>query len=330
MASKRRFKFNQFDDSEKVLVINLLNRTNLFSPIAPSVENKPLEHDVMFDFGEYNISYTDSYLNMNDYLLYVFILKKWLFENEGAPSYLNSIEINFDEVITFFNKKDKYSKDLKKRYDSFNKSLNRLKNVKIRLNDNDQTESFDNSLLDNRSCFCEEKETLIAVIPPFIKDQYNEYNYAFINFDWFKIIKTQRARALYRFLITHSKSFNTHSLPFLKQLLNLSKDDGRAHDQVIATFKELKALNLVENVETNKKFKSGKKRKKSDYTYSCLTKRQLVEFYKEVVREAQKEKKAQAVMDNKKFEFFEAPKPDIKPNNSGNRVFNEPDYDLPF
>ncbi len=330
MTTKRKSRINQFDDSEKVLVINLLNRTNIFSPIAPSLENKPLKHDVTFNFGEYNISYTNSYLSMNDYLLYVLILKKWLFANEGVPKYLDNIEICFEDVITFFNKKDKYSKDLKKRYDSFNKSLVRLKNVKIRFNSDDQTENIDNCLLDDSSYFCHEKEVLIATIPSFIKAQYNEFNYAFINFDWFKMIKTQRGKALYRFLITHSKSFNTHSFSFFKKLLNLTEDEGRAHDQINAAFKELKTLGLLENVEVNKKLRSGKKRKISSYTYSSLTKRQLVEFYREEVRMAIKEKKVQAIMENKKYEFPEPPKPLSPPSHSGNRIFPDPYDDIRF
>jgi hypothetical protein len=330
MATKRKFKFNQFDDTEKVLVINLLNRTNLFLPIAPSLENKLLEHDVTFDFGEFNISYTNSYLSMNDYLLYVFILKKWILANEGAAKYLSNFEISFEDVITFFNKKDKYSKDLKKRYDSFNKSLGRLKNVKIRFNSGVQIENIDHCLLDDSSYFCHEKEVLIATIPSFIKAQYNEFNYAFINFDWFKMIKTQRAKALYRFLITHSKSFNTHSFFFLKKLLNLAEDEGRAHDQINAAFKELRTLDLLENIKVNKKSKSGKKRNISSFTYSSSTKIQLVEFYRETVRMAKKEKKDQAIMDNKKFEFTEPPKPSPPPSNSGNRIFRDLYDDIPF
>ena len=220
-AKEKKSNYFGFKENGSVLVINLLNRTNLFTCRDSREDKKLFIHKEEFKFGQYHISITGRYLNMKDYLLYIFILRKWYIKNEGAVNYSEHVEIDFSEIAELLNKKDSYLKNSPmKAYESIHKSLERLMGVLVTIHDSDLKETDFNHLLSDGTKLSQSSEKLIAIIPKFIREQYSLRDHSFINLTWFKKIKTERAKALYRFLITHSKSRDTHSFTFLKELLN--------------------------------------------------------------------------------------------------------------
>jgi hypothetical protein len=310
-----------FKDNGSVLVINLLNRTNLFTCRNSRLDKKFMEVKEEFQFGQYHISFTGRYLNMTDYLLYVYILKKWYIKNQCELIYSDKIDINFSEIAKLLDKKASYLEHSpKKAYESIYKSLERLMGVLVTIHDTDLKETEFNHLLGDGTKLSQSSETLIATIPKFIRDQFSTRDHSFINLTWFKKIHSMRGRALYRFLITHKKSRDTHSFNFLHKLLNSSNTPMYAHREINDAYEELKALKIIENYKVNKKDRNGKKRTFTEYTYGCITTKQMVELYQETAYLHKKEKQ-QAIFDDGIYRESEIPKPTAEPSKTGNRIY---------
>lgn len=320
-----------FKENGGVLVINLLNRTNLFTCRDSREDKKLFIHKEEFNFGNYHISISGRYLNMKDYLLYVFILRKWYIKNERAVNYSEYVEIDFSEIAELLSKKSTYLKNSPmKAYESIHKSLERLMGVLVTIHDSDLKETDFNHLLSDGTKLSQTSEKLIAIIPKFIREQYSLRDHSFINLTWFKKIKTERARALYRFLITHSKSRDTHSFTFLQELLNANGKPEGIHRKINDAYKELETLKIIENYKMNKKDRSGNKRTYEQFTYSCITTKQMVEIYQETAYLHNKEKQ-QAIFDDGIYCETKPPKPQIEPSEIGNRIFSDIyDSKLPF
>jgi len=192
VSKEKKSNIFGFKDNGSVLVINLLNRTNLFTCRNTREEKRIIEDKEEFKFGQYHISITGRYLNMKDYLLYVFILRKWYLKNESALNYSDQVEINFSEIAQLLSIKDKYlANSPKKAYESVRKSLERLMGVLVAIHDSDLKETVFNHLLGDGTKLSQRSENLIVNIPSFIREQFSTRDHSFINLTWFKKIKTR-------------------------------------------------------------------------------------------------------------------------------------------
>ena len=161
-----------FKENGGVLVINLLNRTNLFTCRDSRKDKKIFIHKKEFKFGNYHISISGRYLNMKDYLLYVFILRKWYIKNERAVNYSEYVEIDFSEIAELLSKKSTYLKNSPmKAYESIHKSLERLMGVLVTIHDSDLKETDFNHLLSDGTKLSQTSEKLIAEVSKEVERQ---------------------------------------------------------------------------------------------------------------------------------------------------------------
>lgn len=329
MVKKKKFTVRMFQGAETTLVTDLLNRTSVFSCYDNKIIKKARDAE-QYSFGEYTYTIKHRYLDMNDYLLYVYILKKWLLVNEKAPEYVNKIDVPFAEVANLFGMTEAYiKKDKKKAAKRFHDSIDRLTDVKVNLHDEQKKLTTFYHLLSDGSQLQEVAENIVAIIPDFILLEFRKERYSFVNLDWMSVLKTQRAQALMRFLSSHSSRFNTHSLEFLKSLLNLNGSDAAADKEIRKSYKELVTVGFLKEFKINTKRKDGSKRKVGKLSYSSTQEHKVSWFKSEMVNKF-KDKK------NKVFknDSFMVVKDDTGINyiQYGNRVFGEPydGSDLPF
>jgi len=316
----------EYKDEQTLLVVDLLNRTNVFSCYDSRKIKNQMEAKT-FSSAHYTVTIKYAYLDMNDYLLYVYILKKWLLANERTKIYSNKIEIPFHEISELYGISKSYlKKDKKKACKRFHDSIDRLTDVKINLHDKNKKETEFNHLLGDGSKLQEGREMLIAVIPDFIKTEFQTCQFSFINIDWFRAVKTQRAKALMRFISTHSLTFNTHSLAFYRQLLNLTGNDERADDAIRKAYKELVALDFLKDFKINKFNKNGKKRTVAEYTYTATQAHKISYFSKEMKHKYSK-RESKFIFKEGKYTFI---KPEYKLGGYGNSLFPIDDSDIPF
>lgn len=329
MAKKKKFTVRMFQDAETSLVTDLLNRTNAFSCYDNKTIKKARDAE-QYSFGEYTYTIKHRYLDMNDYLLYVYILKKWLLVNEQAPEYVNRIDIPFTEVAKLFGMTEAYiKKDKKKAAKRFHDSIDRLTDVKVNLHDEQKKTTTFYHLLSDGSQLQEAAENIVAIIPDFILLEFRKQRYSFVNLDWMSVLKTQRAQALMRFLSSHSKRFNTHSLEFLKSLLNLNGSDVAADKEIRKAYKELVLSGFLKSFKINTKKKDGSKRKINKFSYASTQEHKVSWFKSEMVNKFKnkenqvfKDKRFMVVNDDTGINYI----------HYGNRVFEDAydGSDLPF
>jgi hypothetical protein len=201
-------------------VQNHLIRSSLFKIVERKEINSKREITKKLGVTEYIIKGQN--LNMDtDFHLFIFILKRWEYNNRNRTkeNFINKINISFSDLRSNLSLSDGTDIDALRKV---KKSLNRLKETGITINGDNKTLKIEKLLKDSES---DVKQRYIYVfLPDEIYELYKAWGgVTFVDLSLLNMLSTQYSKALYMYLTSQSHIFLNQPLTRLKDVFGLNE-----------------------------------------------------------------------------------------------------------
>ncbi|MCL1049444.1 hypothetical protein L2755_07380 [Shewanella abyssi] len=242
-------KIGKITGNNNIPINNILSRTPIFAPWQKNEISKAItdSQPVIFDNKKYQLQMHGSKLNHStDYPFMALVIKHWLNNKVRDTGKSSEVVITLDEISQVFNLS--FVQNRKSNFSRFEKSLLRLRAAVLSLEHKKEKVCQSSSLIEYSDYRYRDKcfvitigKVLIELYKATAKQRLISTDFSFIDIEKLVEIKTERSKALMKYLMTQSIDFIDFKLVTLGAAIGLEGrvSKSKVREYLIESFNEL-------------------------------------------------------------------------------------------